>query len=339
LTDNTKRRTITLLAQDLRPLIDSAQADRRYPALERVLSRGRHFRAPSSSPDHFRFHLFGIEADGHPPVAALTRMADSGEMPDRHQYWLRTDPVTLWADMARVVIAGYGLADLDEFDRNEIENTVRSVLMDEGIRLHSDHPERWCIALEKPMAESFPPVSDALGMDLVEAMQENPESRRWRRIMNEIEIALHSCPVNIRRRQAGRHEINSVWFWGGGFIPDATEHAVFDAVYSDHPVTRGLAAINECRLRRQGEFDFDGLGTDDQSLLIDWTTDPSQPEDSLFEFESFLDRLLKGMSNRSDRLILYCGRRDGWRFRSSRYWRWWRRTRTLEELCNTLYPA
>lgn len=330
--------TITFLVQDLRQLINAAQADQRFPALERVLSRGSHFRAQAPSPDHFRFNLFGIESNGHLPVAALTRVSDSGQKPDR-KYWLRTDPVTLWADMARVVIAGHGLADLDEFDRNEIENTVRSVLMEEGIQLHADHPERWCIALEEPMTGSFPPVSEALGMDLSEAMQENPEARHWRRIMNEIEIALHSCPVNIRRRQAGQHEINSVWFWGGGLIPDATEHAVFDAVYSDHPVTRGLSAINDSKLQSQTEFDPDRLGPEVQSVLVDWTVNLQRPGASLSELESVLDKILSDQRTKSGSLVLYCGRHDGWRFKSAGKWRWWRRIRTLDELCNTLYPA
>ena len=338
MTDPANRRTITLLVQDLRQLIDSAQAGQRFPALERVLSRGRHFRDTSPSSDHFRFHLFGMTVDDPPPVAALTRLADSGEQPGRHEYWLRSDPITLWADMARVVIAGSGLADLDEYDRNEIENTVRSVLMEEGIQLHSDHPERWCIALKRPVSGSFPPISEALGMDLSEAMQENPEARHWRRIMNEIEIALHSCPVNVRRRNEGRHEINSIWFWGGGFIPTATKQAVFDAVYSDHPVSRGLSAINDCKLRSQHEFDPGGLSADDQSVFIDWITDSGQPKASLAALESFLDGILAGMNHKSDLLVLYCGRRDGWQFRSSRYWRWWRRTHTVDELCNKLYP-
>jgi hypothetical protein len=324
----------------LRKLVDLAQTGQRFPTLERVLSKGRHFRARASSPDHFRFHLFGIEAEGQLPVAALTRAGDSGQRPERNQYWLRTDPVTLWADMARVVIAGYGLVDLDEFDRNEIEITVRSVLMEEGIHLHADHPERWCIALKEPMAESFPPVSEALGMDLSEVMQDNPESMHWRRIMNEIEIALHSCPVNARRRQAGLHEINSVWFWGGGFIPEASEHDAFDAVYSDHPVSRGLSAINDCKLRTQAECNLAGLDPDDLTVLIDWAADLERPDASLFELESLLDRILSQMNNnQSDRLILYCGRDDGWRFGADSKWRWWRRTQTLDELCNKRYPA
>jgi hypothetical protein len=339
LTDRPNSQTITLLIPELRKLAELAGDGRRYPSLEKVLSRGRHFRASAASPDHFRFQLFGIETEGPLPVAALTRAADSSQRPDRGQYWLRTDPVTLWADMARVVITGYGLADLHPYDRDEIENTVRSVLKEEGIQLHADHPERWCIALREPMSNSLPPVSEALGMDLAEVMQENPESRHWRRIMNEIEIALHSCPVNVRRRKAGRHQINSVWFWGGGFIPDAAAHGVFDAVYSDQPVSRGLASINDCKLRPQDQFDPCRLDSGERSILVDWTADLEQPENSLVELESLVWRTLDVLVPKVDRLVLYCGRQDGWTFDSSCNRRWWRRIHRLDYLCKKRYPA
>jgi len=112
---------------------------------------------------------------------------DGARKPDPNQYWLRTDPVTLWADMARVVMTSYGFADLDEFERNEIENSVRSVLLEEGIHLHADHTERWCIALGEPLNFRFTPLEEALGMDLAEAMPEQAEALHWRRIMNEIQ--------------------------------------------------------------------------------------------------------------------------------------------------------
>ena len=53
------------------------------------------------------------EPDGELPIAALTRASDGAQKTDPHQFWLRTDPVTLWADMARVVMTSHGFADLD----------------------------------------------------------------------------------------------------------------------------------------------------------------------------------------------------------------------------------
>jgi hypothetical protein len=333
------KKTITVLAQGLQPLALAAGAENRYPALEMLLSRGHRFLTDSKSPDHFRFRLFGIEPEGVLPVAALTQAGDRYVNPGQNQYWLRLDPVTVWADMARVVMTSFGFADLDEFERNEIENVVRAVLDEEGIVLHADHPERWCIALGEPLTFGFTPLEDALGVDMAEVLPEQPESLHWRRIMNEIQIALHASPVNVRRRQIGRQEINSIWFWGGGFIPDASQHGVFETVYSDNPVTRGLAIINDSQLRKQRDIGAANFSKDGQSILIDWLVKSRYALEELESLERLVDRLLRHVRGGSMELVLYCGKNEGWRFRRASSKKFWRRCRPLGKVCSASSPA
>jgi len=324
---------VTLLVQDLQGLAKFLKTDHRFPALEMFLSRGSHFNAVAQSPDHLRFSLFGVQTDGELPIAALTRAGDGAHKPDPHQYWLRTDPVTLWADMARVVMTSYGFADLDEFERNEIEDCVRTVLLEEGVHLHADHTERWCIALGEPLGFRFTPLEQALGMDMAEAMPEQPESLYWRRIMNEIQIALYACPVNIRRRQSGQQEINSVWFWGGGFIPDASRHGAYDTVYSDNPVSRGLATINDCRLKHQNEADAVDFSADGQFIMVDWSPGSGDPYRELELLESLAGNLLENVRSEATELEIYCGELYGWHFRKGSARKFWRRVRSLAEIC------
>lgn len=332
------KRKVTVLVQDLQRLAVGLKRNQRYPALEHMLSKGRHFTAQAESPDHFRFRLFGVEPDGELPIAALTRAADGNQKPAPHQYWLRTDPVSIWADMARLVMTGYGLADLDEFERNEIENTVRSVLLEEGVHLHADHTERWCIALSEPLGFSFTPLEDALGMDMAEVMPEQPESLYWRRIMNEIQIALHSCAVNVRRRQHGMREINSVWFWGGGFIPDASRHRVFTTVYSDNPVSRGLSSINDCRLKAQNQASVVDLHEDGNSILIDWSPRLRDPLVELKLLDRLAKRLLARVRSENMEIVVYCGKHNGWRYDRRAGRRFWRRIHSLAYICNSRFP-
>lgn len=332
------KRNVTLLVEDLRRLVTAVKPDERYPALETVLSRGRHFCASTPGPDHFRFSLFGIPAPGELPIAALTREADGASKPQAHEYWLRTDPVTLWADMARLFVVKNGLADLDAYDRNEIENTVRTVLFDEGIHLHADHPDRWCIALDEPLEFAFTPLKDVLGQDVAEVMQDQPQSLHWRRITNEIQIALHSSPVNIRRRSAGQREINSVWFWGGGFLPDASGNPVFDAVYSDNPVSRGLASINDCRILAQAEVASYGQYQAGSSILIDWSSELEEAGSELDALEVLAQSLMELVRGKEVELKLFCGNRHGWTFNATCVKKFWRRRHQLSDLCTRIYP-
>jgi len=316
---------VTLLIEDLSRLIAAAPAGLRFPALERAWSRGRAARIPAPSPDHLRFALFGMKPEGHLPVAALTHVNDRNARLRSDYYWLRADPVTMWADMAQVIMTSHGFADLDPYERNEIEICVRDVLREEGIDLHGEHPERWCIALKRPIDFGFTPLDEALGMDVAEALPDHPEARYWRRMLNEVQIALHNCPVNLRRRAQGMREINSVWFWGGGFMPDAAEHYVLDTVYSNHAVTRGLAIINDCRTRNQAECLESSFDGDGQAVLIDWGIDSASVESELALLEGLVGGMLDAVGRNSLALTVYDGGGSGRVYGPAdhrRFWRW-----------------
>lgn len=320
---------ITLLVEDFSALVGASDRKRRWPTLEQVFSKGTSRRTAAATANHLRFALFGIEPEGDLPVAALTHVSDRKRSLQDNYYWLRTDPVTMWADMAQVFMTSHGFADLDPYERNEIENCIRGVLVDEGVDFHSDHPERWCIALNQPLDFEFTPLGDALGMDVADALPGHPEARFWRRILNEIQVALHNCPVNIKRRQSGRQEVNSVWFWGGGFIPDAAPSNLIDTVYSSHPVTRGLAIINDCRLKKldqagQGDFRRDG-----RSVLIDWTPATRFAQEELEQLEILVRQVLDGVEGNSLALTLYDGSGEGRLFDRAARRRFWRRRTPL----------
>jgi len=320
---------ITLLVEDFQGLVGAVDQALRLPSLEQVFSKGRSCRLESSTANHLRFALFGIEGVGGLPVAALTHVSDRKKAQRGNYYWLRTDPVTMWADMAQVFMTSHGFADLDPYERNEIENCVRSVLLEEGIDFHSDHPERWCIALNEALEFDFTPLNDALGMDMADALPGHPEARFWRRILNEVQVALHNCPVNIRRRQSGKQEVNSVWFWGGGFIPDATPHDLIDTVYSNHPVTRGLAIINDCRLKKLDQASYANFSGDGRSVLIDWMPATRFAQEELENLEILVRQLLDSVEVNAITLTLFDGNGLGRIFDRSSRFRFWRRKASL----------
>jgi hypothetical protein len=326
---------VTLLIEDLRRLAAAVPEDIRYPALERLWSRGRPSRLESRTPNHLRFKLFGIQPEGQLPVAALTHVNDRNVRPRGNYYWLRADPVTMWADMAQVFMTSYGFADLDPYERNEVEICVRDVLQEEGIDLQADHPERWCIALGSPIEFGFTPLDEALGMDVAEALPDHPEARYWRRVLNEVQVALHNCPVNVRRRAMGKREVNSVWFWGGGFIPDAAAHYVLDTVYSQNAVSRGLAIINDCRTKRQSEALESDFSSDGLAVLIDWGPESDSTEDELALLEGLVGRMLKLADNKRLVLTIYEGGGEGRTYGPNARRRFWVRRKPLARTLST----
>lgn len=322
---------VTLLIEDLRGLAGAVDGSLRYPSLERIWSRGQVCRLAAPSPDHLRFQLFGMEAEDQLPVAALTHINDASPDSAEQYYWLRVDPVTMWADMAQVVMASYGFADLDPVERDEVELCVRDVLQLEGIDLRVNHPERWCIALRQPLDFSFTPLNDALGADVADTLPDHPEARFWRRILNEIQIALHHCPVNVRRRAQGLQEINSVWFWGGGFLPDPAPACGPETVYADGAVSRGLAILGDCRIRPLAAIADSDLRQDGGTVLIDWGRRTQDAASQLAELEALSGELARAVDRARCELRLYEGGGEGRGYDRSRRRRFWRRSRPLRE--------
>lgn len=320
---------ITLLVDEFRCMLTAVEGPHRFPALEQVFSRGQPCSINAPSPNHLRFALFGIDAAGELPVAALTHVSDRKAPLDGDYYWLRSDPVTMWADMAQVFMTSHGFADLDTHERNGIEDCIRGVLLDEGISVHGEHPERWCIALDEPLEFEFTPLDQALGMDVSEALPGHPEARFWRRILNEIQVALHNCPVNIRRRQERRQEINSVWFWGGGFLPEVAMHNPFDSVYSNNPVSRGLAIINDCQLKKQKQAVRGDFSQDGRAVLIDWASFSQYAVEELERLEALVGRLLEQVDDGKIILRLLDGKGEGRDYDHRARRRFWRRKVSL----------
>ena len=66
-------------------------------------------------------------------------------------------------------------------------------------------------------------------------------TRRWRALMTDVQVVLHNHPWNARRAAAGKPPINSLWFWGGGALPDSV--AVGAAlVWTEDSLVRALAS-------------------------------------------------------------------------------------------------
>jgi len=319
---------VSVLVEPLLPLLQRREAGQRLPALETLISRADYRTHAIRDPDELRFHLFGVETTDPLPIGALTCFSDRNGEADGSKYYLRADPVTLWADMARLIMTSYGFADLDELERNEIENTIRKVLKREGLVFGSEHPERWTIPLQRPLDFKFAPIQKAVGIDVGEVLPDGSEARHWCHIMNEIQVALHACPANIRRRRLGMQEINSVWFWGQGYLPEAASSRHFDAVFSSQPVSRGLALVHESRLYALSEcFDTEFPEPGDTRILIDWTPPRTEPAMQLLQLEWFAGQLLQKVKQTGLVVDLYSGDGKSWTYSRPCGLRFWRRRR------------
>jgi hypothetical protein len=181
------------------------------------------------------------------PVAALTRSQDASDAASAQ--WLRADPAWIRPDIngARLFACGDGLP-LSGEDAGALLPSLRTLFGDTGFPIDAPSPSRWYLRM--PVGATLPPFpepDEALGTDLGDALVDagggsaGADVRRWRALLNEAQVVLHNHPWNARRAAAGKPPVNSLWFWGGGMLPDnvTTTHS---QVASDDVLLRALAA-------------------------------------------------------------------------------------------------
>jgi hypothetical protein len=185
-------------------------------------------------------HWFGLEDGQHRslPLASLTYLSDIGEQ--RSGYLLRADPVHLRADQSSLrLFDSRGFAVTQE-EADELVAAFNAFYAERGWRLTAPRPQRWYLSLPADPGITTTPIGNVAGQVIDPCLPRGAAAADWHALLNEIQMLLHTHPVNSAREQRGEPVINSLWFWGGGVLP-ATMQARADRVVTDHPLGMGLA--------------------------------------------------------------------------------------------------
>ncbi len=208
------------------------------PAVARALGRAERGSTEPGERAQLLRHFRLVPA--HWPVAALTRQLDAGDA--ARSAWVRADPAHVAPDMQGARLMGYGPSlDIDEHDVAALLPALKPLFGDAGLLLDAPVPSRWYLqvaaGLELP---EFAEPGEVLGADLFDQLPQGVAGRRWRALMTEAQVLLHQHPWNRERAACGKPAINSLWFWGGGELPQAvtSPHA---QVRSREPLLRALA--------------------------------------------------------------------------------------------------
>ena len=244
-----------------RGAVDALVAGLDIGALDRLLGRAELCRAGDGDDT---FESLAFRAFGYPtrlagtdwPVAAFTALIDLDPL-EPGGARLRADPVHLRADIADLVLFDPGDAHVSVDEARALEETVNAALAPDGPFVDAAHPHRWYVALDAPARITTTPLSHAAGGQVSPAMPRGPDAPPWHRWMNEVQMALHDCPVNAARERYGAAPINSLWPWGGGSLPPAADTSLAQA-WSEEVLVQGLAlhAGIECRGLPEGAAEW-----------------------------------------------------------------------------------
>lgn len=242
-------------------------------------------------------------------MAAITREYDAGDA--SQNAWLRADPVFVRPDLGGARLMAWGNLDLSNADAEEFLAPLRPLFGDTGFPISATAPERWFLKLPRDCKlPAFTPPAEGLGEDLLAHLAEGPEGKRWRMLLNEAQVTLHNHPRNAERVAAGKTPVNSLWFWGGGVLPDSVSCRAA-CVISEDAELLGLAKRAGVSLVRRET----GSALIDLRRERDW---------SALE-RSQLQPALASLKSRHDELLLDFADGASFRIESAQRWRLWRR--------------
>ena len=230
-------RSVQLFVPQLVPdLPDPAEALSRHPALHRLLARAR---KQCVAADHFEALLcgaFAVQPQDDWPVAPLTLRAD-GEAPGE-RFWLRADPVHLHAEQGDLVLVDGERLDITHGEAAALVDALNRHFSTDGLEFTAPTPTRWYVHLQQPLRLHTTPLSLATGRRVDALLPTGGDALAWHRCANEAQMLMHAHPVNEAREAQGALPINSLWFWGGGRLPECRASL---SVWADDALTRGLA--------------------------------------------------------------------------------------------------
>ncbi|UHD17181.1 phosphoglycerate mutase [Thiocapsa bogorovii] len=180
-----------------------------------------------------------IDPDEDAPTASLSLL---GEASDARcdGYWMHADPVHLRPDRDRLLLfAGEGVAP-DRAEADALVALFNSHFAADGLRLTAPHPNRWYLKSDRILDLRTETLERVVGGPVPIDLPSGADARRWRGLMNEVQMLFYGSEVNRLREQVRRPAISGIWTWGGGVLPERSGEPP-DAVIGDDPLTAGLA--------------------------------------------------------------------------------------------------
>lgn len=233
-------REISLIIPGLLAPLAQTPAVPAMRALLRLLAHAQCRTSPARHYHELMLALFDVATDANAdaPIAALARRGEGVPMVDG--YWLRADPIHLYADQARLLLFASETLAVRSEEAQQLSAAISQWYAAAGWQLEALHPQRWYLRLPDRADIRTHALADAVGNDINTFLPYGKTQAHWHAVLNEIQMLLHGHPVNTEREAQGLARINSVWFWGGGELP-AVSRPRFDRVVSAEPFAIGLA--------------------------------------------------------------------------------------------------
>ena len=222
----------------------------RLPELEWFFSRAQKQRFSGANLEAVLFALFEavLPTDADLPVASVGYVGDTGQA--AKGWCLRADPVQLIPDRDQLVLMRPESLSLSQVEADLLVSDLNTQFAQDGWHLETATPTRWYLhQSDIPRLRTYR-LEQVCGRAIGEYLPGGVDGKQWHRLMNEVQMVLHTSTVNQERQAIGQAAVSSLWFWGGGetpTIPPGNTGNQWSQVWSNEPVSLGLAVLSGTR--------------------------------------------------------------------------------------------
>lgn len=219
-----------------------ADEHRRYPALETLLSVSQYTQRTSTL-QVMLCEAFAIQKQEDWPLAAIGWLGENAQ-PDA-AYWLQADPAHFVLQRDCFVLGE--LISLSQADAQVLMETLNHHFAEDGLQFYLGKPDsrgysRWYLRLDAAPGIATVLPEAVLGRDVRPFLPQGVAAMKWNRLLNEMQMLLHTHPLNLAREAAGKPQMNSVWLSAGGVLPTQVSKSQGLLVGSE-PFVRGVSLL------------------------------------------------------------------------------------------------
>lgn len=173
------------------------------------------------------------------PVAELGALG--ADLHGKGEYWLRADPVELYADLAQVYLVGNKHLDLKPDEIEALKTYLNEHFKTENMQLFIEKNNEWYLNLNfKPELKTFSTLQ-VEGKNIYNFLPTGQQKNFWQKWLTEVQMLLQSAPINQQRKAQKQPQINSLWLWGEGDLADFKVKQENIHIISNNHVALGVA--------------------------------------------------------------------------------------------------
>ena len=226
----------------------------RHPILDRFLTIGQ-VESLKFSYEEFVCHLLGIKPNPDYPFAAVDYQKN------HTHYYLYADPVYLSLQRDTFFLEK---KLTDDFTKNEIKklcDALNETFKDETRAFVLNDQEQLFLELKKEPHIKTTPIPHIKRQSIDLFMPQGDDAMAWHAFMNEIQMFLFDHPLNQDRVQRGLLSPNSIWFSGGGLLPQNIQNPYTTIFSNANFLKKALSIDTKISLQALDNFHQDNINS------------------------------------------------------------------------------